>query len=108
MKKKHRHLFNKCEIYSSCDGGKKCSVWDKKYCSCGAKKKECPERQAGGREMKPSKRIMEIYLEESKAHGAEKLSSLGEGLPAFMQKIYCDSIVQYLDETSRTPNVTES
>ena len=41
---------------------------------------------------------MEIYVAEVNAHGAVKLASTGMDTPAFMQKIYCDSIVQYLDE----------
>jgi len=48
--------------------------------------------------MKPSERIMEIYMDEVKSHGKETFKTLGNATPAFMQKIYCDSIVQYLDE----------
>lgn len=48
--------------------------------------------------MKPSTRIMEIYTKEANDYGSSRLSAMGEGLPAFLQKMYCDSICAYLDE----------
>ena len=51
-------------------------------------------------EKKPSERIMDIYVKAVNDEGPDKMASLGQGLPAFMQKIYCDSIVQYLDEVA--------
>ena len=47
--------------------------------------------------MKPSERIMEIYSKEVATSEAIRRSDQFS-VPMVLQRIYCDSIIQYLDE----------
>ena len=56
--------------------------------------------------MKPSERIMEIYQQEIKAHITPQQSLLPQNFGIISTKVYCDSVVQYLDEQAKNSNST--